>query len=217
MPQSDEYFPEFFEGLDWQCPFCGVTVSFRVLKAFNPTTALDDNLYLICQCPRKGCRSIVFGKYDGLNNHLSEVFPYPSMSEASWPDSIPARIREDIAEATRCFYTLAYKGVVVMCRRTLQNVAKDKKCETTELKDQIKELREKGLITDSLFDASHEIRHFGGFGAHPQDDGLDKTTKVEADAVFEFVQQILQHVYILPAKTKELARKRQEIRQVSKS
>jgi Domain of unknown function (DUF4145) len=200
-------------GLDWRCPFCGVTVGFRLLKYAWPPHSANRSVYLLCQCPRKDCRSIVFVNYDTLNGQIDEVFPYPSTSETSWPNSIPPRVRDDIAEAARCHYAGAYRGVVVMCRRALQNVAKDKETEKKELKDQIKDLRDRGFITQSLFDASHEIRHFGGFGAHPQDDGLDQTTKLDADAVFEFVQQIVQHVYILPAKTKELARKRQEIRQ----
>jgi hypothetical protein len=203
------------EGLDWRCPFCGVTVAFRVIRGAESPNEVDryGYYYLLCRCPRKSCQKVVFARYNRLDGHLDEVFPHPDTSESSFPDSIPQRVREDIAEATRCHFADAYRGVVVMCRRALQNVAKDKKTEKRELKDQIKDLRDRGFITESLFDASHEIRHFGGFGAHPQDDGLDQTTKLDADAVFEFVQQLVQHVYILPAKTKELARKRQEIRQ----
>jgi len=205
------------EGLDWRCPYCGITVQLKIVRGFDSESSLDATYYLICRCPRKACQKVVFAKYDKNNGHLAEVYPFPSVSETSWQDCIPRQVRVDMAEATRCYYAQAYRGVVVMCRRALQNVAKNKGAEKTELKEQIKELHDSGLITKSLFDASHEIRHFGGFGAHPQDDGLDNIIKLDADTVFEFVSQILTHVYIMPAKTKELAKKRQEAKQGKKN
>jgi Domain of unknown function (DUF4145) len=48
-----------------------------------------------------------------------------------------------------------------MCRRAMQQIASDKGAEGSRLIDQIDDLHAKGLITKSLHDAAHEIRHFG--------------------------------------------------------
>jgi hypothetical protein len=210
----DEFDRPDIEGLDWKCPYCGITVALKPMKGVPAFDVLDRNkLFLICRCPRNQCREkIVFVIYDNHNRCIETAYPFPDTSLSSWSDSIPVAVREDTAEAARCYYTRAFKGVVVMCRRALQNVAKDKKIEAKELKDQIKEMRANGLITENLFDASHEIRHFGGYGAHPQDDQLDDITRADADSVFDFLNQILNDIYVMPARTKELAQKRQQVR-----
>jgi hypothetical protein len=211
VPEREE-----IEGLDWPCPHCGITVRLRVLKAVESEDPLEPGYFLICKCPRKECGKVVFAEYENLNSRIDVAYPFPNASAATFPDSIPLRIREDVAEALRCYYAKAYRSVVVMCRRALQDIALGKKVEAVELPGQIRAMRTTGLITESLFNASHEIRHFGGFGAHPQDDGLDQVSRADADIVFEFVSQMLTHIYIMPAKTKELARKRQQAQQAKR-
>jgi len=215
---QDEFDRAEIEGLDWKCPYCGVTVGLKVMKGVQALDVLDRNkFFLICRCPRNQCREkIVFVIYDNQNGCIDTAYPFPNTTSASWSDCIPIRVREDTAEAARCYYTRAFKGVVVMCRRALQNVARDKKLLAKELKDQVKEMRAKGLITENLFNASHEIRHFGGFGAHPQDDLLDNITRADADSVFDFLNQILNDIYVMPARTKEMAQQRQQVRQGKK-
>ena len=48
-----------------------------------------------------------------------------------------------MAEALRCYNANAYRGVVVMCRRALQETAVDQGIEAPELKDQIREMKDK--------------------------------------------------------------------------
>ncbi len=100
-----------------------------------------------------------------------------------------------------------------MCRRALQNIALDKKIPRAEIKEQIKQMQMAGLITKPLSDAAQEIRHFGGFGAHPQEDILDETTETDALKVFRQLDQIVRNIYVMPAETKELAKRRQGIQQ----
>src|SRR5690242_1032487 len=166
-----------YRELSWPCPFCGVTVELQAIKSVFSGEA-D---YLICRCPRtRHCGALLFVKYDRTirPERIAEVYPFPNASAETFSDVIPPKLRDDYAEAVRCFYAKAYKGVVVMARRFLQNLARDKGIKRGEnIKKEIAELFAKGLITKSLHDAAHELRHFGGFGAHPQDDGLDNVTR----------------------------------------
>lgn len=104
-----------------------------------------------------------------------------------------------------------------MCRRVLEAVAcdklgpkaKDPKGNTFKLHSLIDLLHTEGFITKDLKDSAHEIRQFGNYGAHVQDDGLDKVTRQEARDAREVTWQFLYSIYVAPAKTDELRKARQ--------
>jgi hypothetical protein len=212
MARDDD---NIYRELSWPCPFCGVTVELKAVKVVFG----DGADYLVCRCPRdRKCGALLFVKYDRIGRDaIEEVYPFPNASPETFNDAIPKKLRDDYAEAVRCFYAKAYKGVVVMARRLLQNLARDKGIKRGEnIKTEIAELFAKGLITKSLHDAAHEMRHFGGFGAHPQDDDLDNVTHQDVDAMFTIMRQFTEHVYVLPSQTAELAKKRQQLQQSKK-
>lgn len=104
-----------------------------------------------------------------------------------------------------------------MCRRVLEAVAcdklgpkaKDAKGSTLTLHTLIDVLHAEGFITKDLKNSAHEIRQFGNYGAHVQDDGLDKVTRQEARDAREVTWQFLYSIYVAPAKTDELRKARQ--------
>jgi hypothetical protein len=95
-----------------------------------------------------------------------------------------------------------------MCRRAMQSIAVDKNAKGNRLADQIDDLKAQGLITENLRAAAHEVRHFGNFGAHPRDDGLDAIGPTDADAVMGIVDGFLMDIYVRPDETAKLAAKR---------
>ena len=195
--------------LDLNCPRCGNLV--RALPEAGPifeTGVQDQSTYLICRCPRKYC-TVFFVEYDILNSQVRRVYPYPDSSPSDFHKIIPEKIREDIAEAKRCYFADAYKGVVTMCRRTMQQILVQHKAKGGTLESQIDDMFDKGLITKSLGDAAHTIRFFGNFGAHPQKDNLDKVSFDEAKSVLDLTEEFLIDLYIRPFKTKEITRAKQ--------
>ncbi len=104
----------------------------------------------------------------------------------------------------------ANRAVVAMCRRAMQAIALDKGATGGALHEQIEALFKAGQITKSLRDAAHEIRHFGNFGVHPRDDGLDNITPEEARAVERLTGEFAVDLYVRPHQTAELTRKRQK-------
>lgn len=214
--------PEF---LDWDCPYCGRGVRLEMLDSaegseqYPEVAGVQEEgtlkcLYMICRCPREACRDKpIFVVYDKRFHRIEAAYPYTVASANSYPNSIPKKIREDFAEATRCRFSKACRACVVMCRRVIQDIAKDKHLGGSTNKEQIKLLLDSGLITKSMFDAAHEIRHYGGFGAHPQDDNLDDITPEIADSLLELTNQFLDNIYVMTAKNEELARRRQKVAQ----
>ena len=199
--------------LSYYCPKCKQQV--RGVPKTDPKWeggGLSEQwVHLIVQCPTQYCR-LSFITYDTLNNRVARVFPEPQTSPDDYHESIPENIRKDFAEAKRCYFADAYKGTVVMCRRVVQLVVRDKISDKTvwemKLHKQIDELLKAGLITKSLHELSTEIRHFGNFGAHPQDDGLDNITPEDAETIETFTGDLLVDLYVRPSKTAEMTKKR---------
>jgi hypothetical protein len=125
MPQYESDPSQF--SLDVHCPRCG-----HLIRALSQTDAvyhisshMDSQAYLIVRWPRQLC-DIFFVIYDRLNRRVQRVYPFPDTSASHFHSAIPESIRKDFAEARRCWFTDAYKGVVIMCRRAMQQIACDK-------------------------------------------------------------------------------------------
>ena len=225
-----------FEDLDWECPYCGKSVRLVMLDSTDRMRARDPDMtmmgvdeknydkyagmeidicYLVAECPRESCKRKLFVTVHWVAGirEIAEVYPYPNVRADSFPDSIPAKIREDFAEASRCHGVTAYKAVVVMCRRVIQDIAHQEKIEGRDPSEQIKEMFAKKLITKHMFDTAQHVNQFGVFGAHPQDDGLDKITPNLTSRVLEVTYQILPAMYVLSGDNKIFNRHIQQAKQ----
>ncbi len=200
-----------------ECPYCGDTV--KLLPQHSPTNHMFSS-YFVALCPnykRTKCEPIV-AVYDTLNDYIFKKYPIPTFDASRMHDSIPYELRQDYAEAIRCNYVDAYKGAVTLLRRVIEAIscdklgseAKDKNGRTKRLSTLIDLMQKEGLITKDIAEGAHEIRLFGNYGAHVQDDGLDSVERDEAIDVREITWQILYAVYVAPYKTKELALKRKK-------
>jgi hypothetical protein len=171
-----------------------------------------DDPYIICRCSDGKCRELTFVIYNTLNDCIYQTFPVSGYNPNDYHEAIPEKIREDLSEADKCFNAGSYRGAVVMNRRALQNLIidkiPDKSLYKMRLVDQIGELYKKGFITKHLKDTANEIRHFGNFGAHPQDDLLDDTKREDAVIIDRLTFDIIRSVYINPYETKKLKEKR---------
>jgi len=172
----------------------------------------DDDPWLIVRCPTRLCE-LSFVIYNRLNDAIFQVFPLPNSDPNDYHESIPPKVREDLAESDRCFNAYSYKAAVAMNRRALQNIVlekiEDKSIKNKNLYEQIDALFDAGFITKHLRDSAHEIRHFGNFGAHPQDDELDKTTREDAATVDRLIWDLIRTIFIAPYETEQLKQKRE--------
>jgi len=205
------------KNLSTVCPSCGDTIT--LIPQHQPINDSHDYSYFVANCPnfkRRFCKPI-FAVYQALNDCIIETYPIPNFDASNLHDSIPISIREDYAESMRCLFVNAYKGAVTLCRRVIEAIAcdklgsksKDTNGKTKKLYDLIDLLFNEGLITKDIKESAHEIRLFGNYGAHVQDDGLDSVEQNEAQDVKEITGQLLSIIYITPDKTKKLKEKRE--------
>jgi Domain of unknown function (DUF4145) len=213
VPESADELTQ--RNISTRCPYCGDTV--RLVVRHTPVIS-SEMAYFVATCPnepRRFCRPI-FAVYQALNDVVIERYPIPSFDPDRMDESIPGPIRADFAEAKRCSYAKAWKGAVALLRRVVEavacaklgNRAKGDNGKTRRLHELIDLMHTEGLITRDIRDNAHEIRYFGNYGAHLQDDGLDMVSESEVDDVEEVTWQLLYTLYVAPAAAKRLRDKR---------
>jgi len=199
----------------YRCPLCEVTSTIRPVL-----WTLD---HWICECD--ACKKIFYAKVDYTGSVVSPgraeknrllfkiVDTYPKYVP-SRHESIPENIWSDYLEAYRCHEVGAFKATVVMCRRMMQNVLldrgakkKDAKGNWITLRKQINEAlpeRDYSLVRT----VAEETKFLGDYGAHPQDDGVDKVNEGDSKEMLDFGNTILEIVYINPYKIQKRLEKR---------
>lgn len=105
----------------------------------------------------------------------------------------PEPTRADVREAEAAFNAYAPRAAVVMMRRALQRACITAGANSGHtLHRQITYLHEnQGLFDDHTVSIAQAVRHFGNYGAHPQDDLLDDITDKEAQRVLELGTELL--------------------------
>ena len=186
-----------------ECSFCEAKVDATVISKKGYQVRDDDSepfmIYLL-QCPV--CSSVIVGGSDLLqiSNDKSDWGP----PERLWPNpivtlhySIPAPSRKSIEEAQRCFHAKAYSACAVMCGRAIEAVCAEHKTKAKLLAGGLKELRDRGIIDQRLFDWAEALREQRNIGAHATGEDV---SRVDARDVLDFSIAICEYVFVLSQK-----------------
>lgn len=196
------------------CPHCRHDSVFTIVVAGIAAPTLfqfQGNSYqriaAAMQC--QGCLEFILGVALKAVGHseLKLYAHYPlAHPNDSVPDEIPSDIRKDFAEAIRCRWVDAFNATVEMCRRVVEASSNEQGAPDGRLIDKIDWLAAQQKITAPLKAMAHQIRLGGNHGAHPPDGSEPDPLVIDAkyaDAVMEFTEEYLQHVYVMPAKLKK--------------
>jgi hypothetical protein len=125
----------------------------------------------------------------------------------TYPESVPPQIAATASDAWKCHSVGVQQGAAVLARAVVESAAKSKGITSGSLMKKIEELLAGGHIYPHVKDAADEIRHAGNDIAHG--DLVDEPfTADEAEAVLELMDQVLDGVFIAPAKSaKQKARR----------
>jgi hypothetical protein len=143
------------------------------------------------------CHQPLFLVLDANEQRIVRTFPPISLER---PPHVPPGVADDYVEAALCLSVGAYKGAVAMCRRALQAAALERQCKRAKLMNQLDDLGDKGLLNAKLLEVAHQVRHFGNYGSHPDDDGLGEVSQDEADTIHKLTWQVLEDLYVNPAR-----------------
>lgn len=116
---------------------------------------------------------------------------------------IPPQVASAYTSALKC-RNIDPAICLMALRRTLEVVCQDKNATGRDLWRKIEDLSEKGILPSELKHASSITRLYGNMGAH---DTQVQVSRSDVNLIFEFVKYILDYLYILPAKLKEMQEK----------
>jgi len=156
-----------------------------------------DTQYAILTC--EACGGWFVAKKDRYEEWLA-VYPIPHKPVA---EKIPEPIHSEFGEANLCFAIGAYKACVSMCMTVLEALWKQQNASG------LNDLKGKGIISSRLFDQATEIRRWAGIVKHEL---IHETvTREETEELLTYLEEILHDVYVRPARSAALAKKREQV------
>ena len=128
----------------------------------------------------------------GFYDEQNILFPLNSIES----DFVPSKIKATYEAA------LKTKGIdknicLMALRRTLELMLKDQGAAKWGLKDKIEEVAAKGLLPDTLKEASSFAKALGDTAAHDKELELDS---YDSETIAEFIRYIIEYLYIIPNK-----------------
>lgn len=200
------------------CPHCGTKAH---LEAFHNDNYLakngDQYNYITFRCVP--CKKLSVQVFRSTQNPYSDeqnlrpdkwVAKFPNSEttpDEKFTEYVPSEVLSDYTEGLICLSAGANKAAVSMFRRAMQdamiNLGANQKL------DLIEQIKTVSSLTQDIKDWAHNVRIFGNWGAHPQDDLLKDVTPELAQEVRELLEEFMNYVYVMPGKVGS-ARKRYE-------
>ncbi len=207
------------------CPHCNVATSLNPViieddKAFMPDRSTDNSKvyekakvygikwaaysyevsYGIFEC--QACSERFVAKKEEYTDWVV-AYPLPHKPVA---EEIPEPIRSQFYEAQTCFAVDAYFGCLLVCRTAL--IAAQRNTGVTSLK----ELKEKGLISNILYEQADEVRLWANMVGH--EDIPDKIVKDDCEQLLAYMEALLHAIYVEPKRLADLSQKRKQLKDV---
>jgi Domain of unknown function (DUF4145) len=142
-------------------------------------------------------------------SRLTRIYPNPTKTFSS--SRIPPSVKTSLADADKALQADASIASCVMFGRALEAVCRDvlltdeeKKAVKVGTKRKrvmlglgIRQLRDKNIIDDRLFDWSQHLHAFRNLAAHPEDDETLAISRQDAEDLQAFVYAIIEYIYDL--------------------
>jgi hypothetical protein len=171
------------------CRRCGALVDGQFVKSYLDADPSEEpaNKYSMLHCPK--CMQPFLVVENEYLNEPPQVL-YPSIPQASL--SVPKPIREAIEEAQACFRAKAYTATAIMCRKTLEGLSVAHDVRAKGLLAALRELKDRGVIEQRLFEWADALRISGNEAAHDVDVSV---AAEDARDLLEFSTALLEYVF----------------------
>lgn len=116
-------------------------------------------------------------------------------SPSDLPTTVPPDVAVDFAEGVRCFSVEAYRGCVVLLRRSMESAATEKGGRGGNLLTKLQSLVDGKVLSGADHALASGVRMFGNYGAHPSTDGLSSVSREDAELVLQVCRQLLKKMF----------------------
>jgi len=168
------------------------------------------NDYQIIKC--SGCDTISYRNFNYFSEYQNDFD-----NDGTWEERYPVskrRMEKDYKYLPSTFIQI-YKEVImaynndgfILCaagiRAVLEGICKDKGITKDNLEEKIKKMREQGFINPQHENILHKLRFLGNDALHD----LQKPTQKEVDSALDIIEHIIESLYEILGKAKNLKRK----------
>lgn len=188
------------------CPHCEARAHLTMLFSESHWSNNDLVYYIIFRCVP--CKGLVLKTYRFKQNVYRQEedlkdggwegkFPQEEFLVMSkFQGIVPDDVFEDFKEGVISLLSNCPRAAVAMFRRSLQSSVLNLGAKPEEdLMDQIKNL---SGLTQDIRDWAHNIRIFGNWGVHPQDDDLKDVDSEKGKETQSFLEEFFNYVYVMP-------------------
>lgn len=160
------------------------------------------DLYQMFNCPI--CNNVTFHhSYWNVsyNEYSDDEVLYPN--QIVLPHQVPTEIKKAYEAAIKVRYidnALCLMGL----RKTIELICINNDAKGYNLNNKIKDLAVRGILPEQLKSASDLTKDFGNMGAHLVEININSS---DLNHIIEFVQYIIEYLYILPHKIESLSKK----------
>ena len=195
------------------CKNCEAIVDAKLLHSYDTWTERDDLplRFNFLKCPR--CH--------GPLVTVQENYAFSGGGEPLWEDPVrlfpprdepvgvafPNSIRLPYEEALACFRAKAFAATAIMCRKGLEGMCHEHSVRVKNLASGLKQLRDKGIIEDRLFQWAEALRIAGNEAAH---DVSPNISRQDAKDILEFTDAVLQYVFTFSERFDKFMERRQK-------
>lgn len=186
------------------CAFCAAVDNFETVQHLERKKAGGSRKVLnydTLQCGN--CANLMFAFWSAAEHnigsrgiHAYRVLPW-HQSTTNYPKHWPDDVGRYWVEARRCIEGKNWTAASLMARSAVQLVVRSHGAKGNNLKQEINDLADKGLILPIMKDWSHEVRELANEGTHPQP-GSTGTKEKDAKDVVEFLTFLMRVMHDLP-------------------
>lgn len=190
-----------------ECPFCNEKGNFKIAyhaekKKPNSSKKINFDTYQCGSCA--GYVQVLWSasEFSGSRGlHSFRVQPWP-VGKPEPSEKWPKTIGRFWVQAHENETNENWDAATVMARSALQAALRNQQAEGGNLKEEIDDLLQKGILPKIMKEWSDEIRLLGNESAHPNDSSQPPSEKDVRD-VINFLDYLLMYLFDLPSQIQE--------------
>lgn len=193
-----------------QCPFCGEKGNFGLAhhaekKKANSSKKLNFDVYQCRNCV--GYVHVLWSANEfGYGIYEFRVLPWP-IGKPEPSENWPPEVQRYWTQAKDSLKNENWDAAAVMARSALQIALRNKGAKGGNLKGEIEDLANKGVLHPLMKDWSTEVRELGNDSAHPKP-SAPPTEPKDARDIVQFLDFLLMYLYDLPKKISDYRQRR---------
>lgn len=189
------------------CPFCLHSGNFKVVAHKEKKHHQDIKVLNFDTLECGNCNGYVLVLWSvnssGINPpvHDFKVLPWP-LTYVRYPDHWPETVGRNWLQAKRNLLNQNWDAAAIMARTALQAALRDKNAKMNNLKNEINDLAQKGILPPLMKEWSENVRVLGNESAHPNSE-QGATNPQDAKDVIRFLDFLMVYLYNLPEQIKK--------------